>query len=174
MQIIHLGNRPDLKSRRIPSHPRKIAIVQPVPHSLLARDARKRQILVGPRGGGVARLRAELVVLLDEAGADEEDVANADVAALGFGAQIEALGGGAGLQLGEGDCVRGVGVVGLVVGECVVAVVEEDCSTGDAVACPVVDAAARAWGVTEEIRALGLGMILTEGQNVIRGLHTPL
>lgn len=49
-----------------------------------------------------------------------------------------------------------VGVVGFVVLQGVVSVVEEDASASDAVRSPVVDAAAHVGWVTEEIGALGL------------------
>lgn len=50
-------------------------------------------------------------------------------------------------------CVR---VVGLVVGFCVVAIVKKDSSAGNAVGCPVVDAAAVVSIITDEVRAFGL------------------
>jgi hypothetical protein len=86
--------------------------------------------------------RGELVVAFDEAGADEEDVADFDVATVGFRGEVEVLGGGACAEGGEGYRVLGVGVVGDVVCYGVVAVVEENCAAGDTVGCPVVDAAA--------------------------------
>jgi hypothetical protein len=75
---------------------------------------------------------------------------------LEFGAEVQALEFGAGLELGEADFVEGVWVVGFVVGLGEVAVVEEDASAGDAVGCPVVDAAAEVGGVAYEIGASGL------------------
>lgn len=63
------------------------------------------------------------VVALDEARANEEDVAGFDVSALGGGTEVEALRLGAGLQGGVADAVRGVGVVGDGVGVGVVFVV---------------------------------------------------
>ena len=78
-----------------------------------------------------------------ETAADEEDVAGEDVAALGLGADIEALGFSAGGEGGERDAVCFVGVVGDGVLGRVGVVVEEDAAAGDAaVGGPVVDAVA--------------------------------
>lgn len=51
----------------------------------------------------------------------------------------------------------GVGIIGLVVGEGVVAVVEEDAAACDPVGCPVVDAAAEVGGFAYKVCAFGLG-----------------
>lgn len=88
-----------------------------------------------------ARFGSELVVALDEARADHENVAGLDGAALGLGADVEALRFSAGVEVGECDWVGRVGVIGDVVGVGVVAVVEEDSAASDAVGGPVVDAA---------------------------------
>lgn len=111
--------------------------MQPVQHGFFLRHARE----LGAPGARRALFGGDLVVALDEARADHEDIADFDVAALGLGADVEALLARAGLQVREGDRVRGVGVVGDVVGVGVVAVVEEDGAAGDAVGGPVVDAA---------------------------------
>jgi hypothetical protein len=42
-----------------------------------------------------------------------------------------------------------------------VAVVEEDASAGDAVVCPVVDAATEVWVFTEEVFACGLYAVIS-------------
>lgn len=52
--------------------------------------------------------------------------------------------------------MRCVWVVGFIVDFCVVAIVEKDSSAGNAVGCPVVDAAAVASIVTDEVGAFGL------------------
>lgn len=101
------------------------------------------------------------VVGFDEAGADEEQVADLDGAAGGGRADVDALGGAAGLELGVGN---GVAVVRvwvllalyahvLLVGSidfsgtivdpfalCVGSVVQQDPAAGDAVVGPVMDA----------------------------------
>lgn len=88
MQIIHIGNRPSLKSRGITRHPSKVTIMQPVTHILRACDSRKSQVIVGPRCCCMSFRGSELVILLHEAGAYEEDIADADVAALTFWPEV--------------------------------------------------------------------------------------
>lgn len=78
----------------------------------------------GSERGGGAFLGGELVVPLDPARADQEDVADLDVAALGFGADVDALGLAAFAELFVGDGVAEVGVVGDAVGFGVAPVVE--------------------------------------------------
>jgi hypothetical protein len=62
--------------------------------------------------GGEALGVAEGVVGVDEAGADEQDVADLDVPALAGGADVDALGFAAGGELVEGDFVARVGICG--------------------------------------------------------------
>ena len=81
------------------------------------------------------------VVVFGPAGADEEDVADLDVAALGGGEDVDTLGFPTCFELVEGNGVRSGGVVGDGLAGGVGAVVEEDAAAGEAVAGPVVDAA---------------------------------
>ena len=54
-----------------------------------------------------------------------------------------------------------VGVVGLVVGFGIVVVVQQNSAAGDAMDCPMMDAAAVICGVTYEVGAFGLyGLVL--------------
>lgn len=82
-----------------------------------------------------------MIIAFDETRADHEDVAGFDGAALRLGADVEALEFGAGVKVGESNGVGCVGVIGDVVGVGVVAVVEEDGATCNAVGGPMVDAA---------------------------------
>ena len=111
--------------------------MQPVQDRFFLRHTCELRTLCALRAG----FGGELVVALDEASAHHEDVAGFDGAALRLGADVEALGFGAGVEVGEGDGMGRVRVVGDVVGVGVVAVVEEDGAAGDAVGGPVVDAA---------------------------------
>jgi hypothetical protein len=65
---------------------------------------------VGPEAEGGALVVRLGVVGLDEAGADEEQVADLDGAAGGGRADVDALGGAAGEELGVGYCVAVIGV----------------------------------------------------------------
>jgi hypothetical protein len=91
-----LLRRPGLKRGRVPGHGREIAIVQPIQHGFFLGQPRELDVFslarreLGAGGGG------EEAVLLDEAGADEEDVADVHVAALGGGAEVDVLVEGAG------------------------------------------------------------------------------
>jgi hypothetical protein len=102
MQVIRLGSRPPLKSRRIPPHRRKITVVKPIQDRLFLLQAGVALSIRGginrvfTQGELVALLARGLVVLCHEAGADEEDVADLDVASLGGGADVNALGEAAG------------------------------------------------------------------------------
>lgn len=111
--------------------------MQPVQDSFFLRQTCELHTLCALR----ARLGGELVVAFDETRADHEDVAGFDAAALGLGADVKALEFRAGVEVGEGDGVRRVGVVGDVVGIGVVAIVEKDGAASDAMGGPVVDAA---------------------------------
>jgi hypothetical protein len=115
MQIPLPLARPRLESRAISRHGRKIAIMQPIDNFVLLAQARPAlrivwAVHVGPEtesGALVVRLG---VVGFDEAGADEEQVADLDGAAGGGRADVDALGGAAGEELGVGYCVAVVGV----------------------------------------------------------------
>lgn len=100
MQEIQLRHRPNLKRGRIARHAGKITIVQPVPHALLAREPCPSHIGVGAGCCGEPFFGAEFVVSFYEARADEEDVADADVASFGFGEEVKTLRGGTRLQVG--------------------------------------------------------------------------
>lgn len=86
MQQIQPGNRPDLKGRRVARNRRKVTVMQPFPHLRFTRNTGKSEIIVGPACSSVLLGCGKLVVFLDEAGTDEEDVSDTDVATLGFGA----------------------------------------------------------------------------------------
>lgn len=95
VQIVRLGSRPAFKAGRIASNRGKVAIVKPVLHGLLLLDARPRLFAavgtVAAQRESIAFLRASVIVVLHPAGADEEDVADFDVAALRGGPNINAL-----------------------------------------------------------------------------------
>lgn len=93
-----------------------------------------------PQRQRVPLFTRELVVLIHEAGPDQHDVTDLDIASLGGGADVYSLRLSARLQVGVGDGVRGVAVVGYVLGFGVGVVVEEEGAAGDAVGGPVVDA----------------------------------
>lgn len=137
---VHSG--PTLKRRRVARHRRKVAIMQPVEHSVLLLDAGPALIGAVARGRGAPGLVAQRGVVLDEARAHEQNVAGTHVAALRGGADVEPLRGGAGAQVRQADGVRRVGVVGDAVAARIVPVVEEHGAAGDAVRGPVVDAVA--------------------------------
>ena len=93
--------------------------MQKVQH-LLADFGADKVVLEDATGGdAVATGLVEFAVVVDPAGADHEDVAVLEGGVLGFGARE---------QFGEGDGMRGVGVVGLVVGLGVGPVVQQDAS----------------------------------------------
>jgi len=111
--------RPRLESRAIPRHGREIAIVQPIDDFVLLTQARPalrvvRAVHVGPETEGGALVVRLRVVGFDEAGADEEQVADLDGAAGRGRADVDALGGAAGEELGVGYCVAVVGVWALL------------------------------------------------------------
>lgn len=134
---IFLLRRPALKRRRITHQRRKIRIVQPIQYRFFLRHASKLRALCTLHAG----FGGELVVALDEARADHEDVAWFNEAALGLGTNVKALRFSTSVEFGEGNGVRRVRVVGDIVGVGIVAVVEEDGAAGDAVGGPVVNAA---------------------------------
>lgn len=136
--------RPRLKRRRIPRHTRKIAIMQPIQHLLLLTHPRPPlsvHALSMPQASTCAVSIAFAVVRFFPATADEQHVADLDVAALGSGADVDALVFAALEELlpGDGVVVEGVVVDAFFVG--VAAVVEEDAAACDAVLGPVVDGA---------------------------------
>lgn len=93
MQMIALRCRPSLKSRRIAPYSRKIAVVQPVNDCFFLLHARPllfTAVIMAEADLGVL-FGAALVVVLDEAGADEQDVADLDVAASRGGPDVDAL-----------------------------------------------------------------------------------
>jgi hypothetical protein len=93
MQMIALRRRPPLKSRRIAPYSRKVAVVQPVNDRFFLLHTRPllfAAVIMAEADLGVL-FGAALVVVLDEAGADEEDVADLDVAASRRGPDVNAL-----------------------------------------------------------------------------------
>jgi hypothetical protein len=115
MQIPLPLARPRFESRAISRHSRKIAIMQPIDNFILLAQARPAlrivwAVYVGPESESGALVVQLGVVGFDEAGADEEQVADLDGAAGGGRADVDALGGAAGEQPGVGYCVAVVGV----------------------------------------------------------------
>lgn len=100
------------------------------------------------------------IVRFFPAAADEEHVADLDVAALGSWANIDALVLAALVQLfpGNGVVVERVVVDALLAG--VAAVVEQDATACDAVVGPVVDGALVVCGWAEDVGAFGLDIAL--------------
>lgn len=86
--------------------------------------------------------RAQLSISLDESPAYHEDIADFNVATLGFGPDVHALFFRAGLQVCKADSVRCVRVVFNPVLVCIVSVVEQDGPAGDSMRRPVVNTAA--------------------------------
>jgi hypothetical protein len=83
---------------------------------------------------------AALVVVLDETGADEQDVADLDVAASRGGPDVDALRSATGRKVVVGDGVRCGRVVDDALCGSVGAVVEQDTAAAKPVARPMVDA----------------------------------
>lgn len=83
MQMIALCRRPPLKGRRVAANSGKVTIVQPVNNSFFLLHARPKLFTSITMAKAELRVLfdATFVVVLNEAGADEEDVANLDVAA---------------------------------------------------------------------------------------------
>lgn len=138
--------RPSLKTRRIARHGREVTIVQPVDHGLLLLDTHIPLPVVGandmfPQRHGRTFVGRFRVIRLDVSGANQQDVADLDVASLRLRPDVDALGFAACGQLGERDGVVGVWVVVFAAGERVATVVEEDAAADDAVCGPVVHAA---------------------------------
>jgi hypothetical protein len=96
------------------------------------------------------------IVCFFPAAADEEHVADLDVAALSCGANVDALVLTALVQLFPGDRVVVEGVVVDALFARVAAVVEEYPAAGDAVVGPVVDRAFVVGGWAEDVGAFGL------------------
>ena len=146
VQIVLLRRRPPLECRLIASHSTEVAVMQPILHffGLLhanpLRFAGVRLVDATEREGRALFGRA-VVVVFRPARADEEDVADLDVAALGGWEDIDALILTAFLEFVERDGVRGGGVVADGLRGGVAAVVEEDGAAGESVGGPVMDAA---------------------------------
>lgn len=146
MHVIGLRGGPPLERGGIATHRSEVAVVEPVKDGLFLLQAGPALAVGGgidgvfAQGEGVALLAGFLVVLVDEAGADEDDVADLDVAALGGGPDVDALGFAAGLEVGVGDAVGSVAAVSDVLRLRIGPVVEEEGPTREAVRGPVVDA----------------------------------
>ena len=140
--MIGLGGGPPLESGGITRHGGEVAVVKPVQDRLFLFQAGKALSVgcwvagVFAESKGIALLRGCLVILLDEAGADEDDVANSDVSSLGSRPDVETLSLAAGFELRVGDCMWLVAAVGDILGLGVGPVVEQE----DAAGGPVVDA----------------------------------
>lgn len=115
MQIHFPLARPGLKGRTVARHGGKVAVVQPVNDLVLLTEARPalrvvRAVYVRPERESGALVRRLGVVGFDEAGADEEQVADLDGAAGRGGADVDALSSAAGLELGVAYGMTVVGV----------------------------------------------------------------
>lgn len=86
----------------------------------------------------------------------EENVSNANIAALGLWTEIKALGGCTCLKFLECDVVSCVGVVGFAMGFSVVVVVQKKSTTGNSMKGQIVNTTAVVCGVTYEVGAFGL------------------
>jgi hypothetical protein len=110
VQVVRLLGRPALEAGRVARHGGEVAVVQPVEHGLFLGHAGVALLLLqavamlaqGERGAVLGRLGVEA---FGPAGADEEEVADLDVAALGCRADVYALGLAAGGEFGVGDAV---------------------------------------------------------------------
>lgn len=161
--------RPRLKRRRIPRHTRKITIMQPIQHFRLLLHPRILEPILAiqarpmaQRGSRALGIRLAVVRLLP-ARADEEHVADFDVAALSGGADVDSLVFAAGVELVKGDGVVVEGVVGDAFFVGVAAVVEEDAAAGDAVLGPVVDGAFVVCCGADDVAAFGLDGVIRGG-----------
>ena len=146
MQIVALRCRPALKRGRIAPNGRKVAVVQPIFHGFLLLHAHPLCFaavsLTGSAEGEAFRLLGRaFVVVLDPAAADEEDVADLDVATLRRGTDVNALVLAYCDEVVVADRVGCCAVVldALAVG--VAPVVEEDAPAREAMIRPVMDAA---------------------------------
>ena len=118
---------------------------------------------MGLEGESSAFFWSVFVIALNETCAKHEDVTGLDVAAFGFGSDVDPLGGAAALEFFKGDGVGIVGVVFNVVSVSVGTVVKKDSSCGDAVLGPVVDATFFVGGRAGDIVGFGLdGMLARE------------
>ena len=129
--------------------------MQPINDSLFLLHARPKHALAMPDAELLVLLCAALVVILDETGADEEDVADLDVAACGGGADVDALGFSTGSEVVVGDRVWRCRVVNDALRGGVGAIVEEDGTAGEAVGRPVVDAAFMVGIRAQNVRGFG-------------------
>lgn len=89
--------RPSLKTRRIARDGREITIMQPVDHSLLLLDTHIPLPVVGandmlPQRHGCAFVRRFRIIRLDVSGANQQNVADLDVASLRARPDVDALG----------------------------------------------------------------------------------
>lgn len=142
-----LMRRPRLKSRCVTPNSGKITIMQPVKNLLLLAQTRISLSILSvlstavPKCGFAPFLRALLVIRLFPTAANEQHIADSDVATLRSGPDVDALVLAALVELLPGDGVVVVGIVvnALLVG--VATVVEEDASARDAMLGPVVDGA---------------------------------
>ena len=153
--------RPRLKSRRIPGHSRKPAIMQPIKHLLLLSQSRISLAVLWPHRMRSQRqplplLRRRGMVRFDPAAPDEEQIADFDVPAQRFRSDVNTLRFAALVQLGVADGVVVVAVVGDVVGVRVAAVVEQDAPACDPVLGPVVDGAFVVGVWAEDVAGLGV------------------
>jgi hypothetical protein len=145
VHVIGLRGGPPLERGGIATYRGEVAVVEPVEDGLFLLQAGPALAVGGgidgvfAQGEGVALLARFLVVLVDEAGADEDDVANLD-AALGGGPDVDTLGFAAGLEVGVGDAVGSVAAVSDVLRLRIGPVVEEEGPPREAVRGPVVDA----------------------------------
>lgn len=110
-------------------------------------------------------LVATLVVVLSPAGAEEEDVPDLDVAALGRRANVETLPAAAEEEVGVADFVRRGRVVGDGVGLGVAAVVEEDATAAEAMLAPVVNRTFIRAG-----KVAGLGVVVERRGRLVRDM----
>jgi len=139
MQHVAFRRRPALERRRITAHRTKITVMQPINHLRLLLHARPGPVLAS-RELGVLQRRARIVVL-DPAGADKEDIAGLDGAALRGRSDVEALPLAHLDEVVVRDGVARRGVVFDVVGFGVRFVVEQDAAAREPVLAPQVDAA---------------------------------
>jgi hypothetical protein len=154
--------------------------MQPIHHGQLLLDA---DITLTILRAQLMRPQRQLAPLLGRLGpvrgrpaiAHEEHVAGPHVAALGRGSQVEALRFANGEQLRQRHRVRAEGVVGDAIGGRPASVVKQDASPHDAMARPVVDAAAIVGVGAFDIGGGDLvGPLVDRDSNGVGVEHTPL
>lgn len=158
-----LFTRPHLESRLIARHRSEIAIVQPIQHRVFLLETSPDGAFAGCES--CVLLVATLVVVLSPAGAEEEDVPDLDVAALGRRANVETLPAAAEEEVGVADFVRRGRVVGDGVGLGVAAVVEEDATAAEAMLAPVVNRTFIRAG-----KVAGLGVVVERRGRLVRDM----